>query len=289
MEQREVSLDYQKWLSTLMGFEFEIHYNPGASNKVADALSRKVRGDNELGVMETICGVPWAQIQAAISKDDFIQKVMHEIVEEGQQPFGFSVADGKLRYKGRLMNPANSDISRALLREYHDSPIGGHVGELKTYLRLAQEWYWVGMRKEVARYVQSCAICQQQKTLNVHPSGLLQPLPIPTQVWEDISMDFIEGLLKSQGVDTVLVVVDRLTKYAHFIGLKHPFSAVTVAGCFNKKIVRLHGFPSSIVSNRDRVFLSIFWKELFRLQGTRAGPQLITRKVMGKVSLSIRG
>lgn len=192
------------------------------------------------------------------------------VVEQGDDPsFGFSIVHGKLFYKGRYVLAKSSSFILVLLQEYHDSPFGGHGGEVKTYRRLAMEWFWDGMRKQVAQYVRQCKICQQQKASYQTPAGLLQPLPIATQVWEHISMDFVDGLPKSQGVDTVLVVVDRFTKYAHFLGLKHPFIAKTVAELFAKEIVRLHGFPSSIVSDRDRLFLSSFWKEPFRLQGTK--------------------
>ena len=103
----------------------------------------------------------------------------------------------------------------------------------------------------------------------LHLAGLLQPLIVPSRVWEDISMDFTEALPKVGGKSVILTVVDRFSKYAHFIPLAHPYTAESVAKAFFSNIVRLHGFPTSIVSDRDVVFTSGFWKALFAAVETR--------------------
>lgn len=108
--------------------------------------------------------------------------------------------------------------------------------------------------------MEDCEICQRSKYSTL--------ASIPTQVWMDVSMDFLGGLPKVRGKDTVMVVVDRLTKFAHFYALGHPFSAKDVVVVFIKEVVKLHGFPSTIISDRDPLFLSHFWKELFKMAGT---------------------
>lgn len=145
----------------------------------------------------------------------------------------------------------------------------GHSGFLRTYRRLADNFYWIGMKRSVQDFVKLCDVCQRQKYQAQSPAGLLQPLDIPNQIWEDISLDFVTALPKSKGFDSILVVVDRLSKYAHFLPLKHPFSAKVVAELFTKEVVKLHGIPCSIVSDRDPIFLSNFWQHLFELQGTK--------------------
>jgi hypothetical protein len=176
---------------------------------------------------------------------------------------------GLLYHEGRVVIPKNSPRIAWLLHEFHDTAVGGHSGFLRTYKKVSSLVYWEGMRKKIKEYVEACEVCQQNKYQTLKPGGLLQPLPIPKQIWDDISMDFIGGLPRAQGIDTVLVVVDRLTKYAHFLPVSHPYTAKEIAQLFIKEIVRLHGFPTSIVSDRDRVFLSNFWAEVFKQAGTK--------------------
>lgn len=214
-------------------------------------------------------GVCWTKLEEELKLDKELQLIISGLQANSPNSGKFSLIDGKLLYKGRYVIPRTSRFILSILKEYHDSLVGGHNGDVKTYLRTAQDWYWRGMRKDIESYVRRCDTCQRYKVTQQSPAGLLQPLPIPRLVWDELRMDFIEGLPLSQGFNTILVVVDRLTKYAHFIGLKHPFDAFSVAAVFIREIVRLHRFPSPIVSDRDRIFLSTFWKELFKLQGTK--------------------
>ena len=140
--------------------------------------------------------------------------------------------------------------SKLFSQIFHSSGLGGHSGIHATYKRIASILYWKGLWKMVREFVRNCTMCQQYKTENVAFPSLLQPLPVPKSIFSDISMDFVEGLPKSSGKDVIMVVVDRLTKYSHFIALVHPFVVSTVAAAYLDYIFKLHSNPNTIVSDR---------------------------------------
>jgi len=164
------------------------------------------------------------------------------LIADGASHPNYSFQNRKLFYKGKLVLPRNSSKIPTILQEYHSSPIGGHYRFFRTYKKLGALVYWEGMKKDIPQFVDSSEICQQNKHQTLSPEGLLQPLPTPTQVWKDISMDFIEGLPQSHGKDTIFIVANIFTKYAHFIPLSHPFTAKSVVEVFVQEVVRLHGF-----------------------------------------------
>ncbi|XP_033141136.1 uncharacterized protein LOC103847683 [Brassica rapa] len=176
--------------------------------------------------------------------------------------------DGFLFYDNRLCVP-NCSLRDLFVRESHGGSLMGHFGVAKTLKTLQDHFYWPRMKRDVERLCERCATCKQAKS-KVQNHGLYTPLPIPYHPWNDISMDFIVGLPRTRtGKDSIFVVVDRFSKMAHFIACHKTDDALHVANLFFKEIVRLHGMPKTIVSDRDTKFLSYFWKTLWSKLGTK--------------------
>lgn len=156
-----------------------------------------------------------------------------------------------------------------LLEEFHSTPTGGHIGISKTLARLSQNFTWPGIKDDVRNFILHCLHCQQTKYDYRKSPGLLCPLPVPMRQWEDLSLDFIGGLPSFWGYSVILVAVDRFSTGIHLGMLPHNHTASFVAHFFLDIIVKIHGVPRSLVSNRDPLFLSKFWQELFKFFGTK--------------------
>ncbi|KAJ4788910.1 polyprotein [Rhynchospora pubera] len=265
LDQRLSTVPQHHWVDKLFGFDFTIEYRPGRLNTVADALSPR---DTESLALHSI-SIPQFQLYDLLREEVNTLAAFQDLRnqhQEGNLAKEWSFCDGLFLRQHRIFVPASSSCLQPILTTAHGV---GHEGVQKTLHRIRRDFYIPQLKQLVQDFVRSCPLCQQHKVDHLHPAGLLQPLPIPARIWSDISMDFIEGFPKSHGKSVILTVVDRFSKYAHFIPLAHPYNACSVAQVFFEAIVKLHGIPESIVSDRDTVFTSNFWIERFRMMGVR--------------------
>ena len=171
--------------------------------------------------------------------------------------------------RGIIYVPNSHELKNLILGEIHNVPYAGHLGYQKTIAVVKSQYYWPGMKKEVVDFIARCLECQKVKAEHRNPASFLQPLPIPEWKWEVVTMDFSTKLARmNKKHDSIMVVVDKLTKATHFILVKLTHKATNIVDIYMREIARLHGIPKTIVSDRDPKFTSKFWKGLFNGFGT---------------------
>lgn len=258
----------QKYLAKLMDFTYTIEYKKGLENKAADALSRR---DEPAKIQQiTVLQPMWVtKVISSYEQDSEAQEIIAGCTMRSYDVSLYAYEDGLLKYKGKIYIGQSKELRLQVIQFMHSSNVGGHSGVQGTLQKIQQVFLWPGLREQVKEVVSQCQVCQVRKHENVKSPGLLQPLHIPNQAWVSISMDFIDQLPNSHGKTMIWVVVDRFTKYGHFVTLDHPISASSLAQVFLDSIYKLHGLPSYIVSDRDTIFTSTFWRELMNILGVQ--------------------
>jgi hypothetical protein len=288
LDQRLSTIPQHTWVSKLFGYDFRVEYLPGKANTVANALSRR----DEHSAMALPLSSPTFELYNELREElAHLEEAtqLKEKIEMGEAAARWTVLDGLLAHSGRIFVPTASALWPTILATTHGA---GHEGVQKTLHGLRASFYNTSATQLIKDFVKSCAVCQRNKSEHLHPAGLLQPLELLGSVWTDIAINFVEGFLRIGGKSVVMTVVDRFAKYAHFIPLGHPYTAVSVAQAFFNNIVKLHGILYSIVSDCDPVFTSMFWKELFTLSGIKVrmstafhpqtdGQSEVTNRILG--------
>ncbi|GBG64020.1 hypothetical protein CBR_g40266 [Chara braunii] len=292
----------------LSEFDFTIKKISGESNRVADALSRPPDlqcEDRQLSTISapTIHPAFLDEYRRAYTQCPEFQSIYADL-QAGKFVPNFKLDPSRLLYwlgrqgtrTPRLCVPSTGQLCVRAIAECHDQRAAGHLGVFKTLDRLYRHYYWEHHRPFTKEYVRTCRICQEANIPNPPPYGLLQPLPIPTQRWTSVSMDFIGPLRPPtpRGHDAIFVVVCRLTKHAHFLPCKYASSAKDIASLYFNRIAIHHGLPTSIVFDRDPRFTSHFWRGLHEIYGSELrlsssyhpqsdGQAEVTNKTLGSI------
>jgi hypothetical protein len=265
-------------LELIKDYDLGINYHLGKANVVANALSRRshvsqlvldsmpfelceefdklnlrIVANIEATEMEVGSNV-LQEIRKGQVEDEKIQEIKHNIKKE-KSPVFLEDEEGVLWYKGCICVPSVKELMDKILHDAHEFAYSIHPGGSKMYHDLKATYWWYGMKRDIAEYVALCDTCWQVKAEHQRPAGWLQPLQVPERKWGEIPMDFIVGLPRSQsGYDSIWVIVDRLTKVAHFIPIKTTYSGPQLAELHMSRIVCLHGVPKKIVFDRGTQF-----------------------------------
>lgn len=290
MKSRVLNRRQARWSLFLADFNFQIIYRPGSQAILPDTLSRRsdyaLKGGDEhvkqqeralinptsyseevhvISTIPIIDGEDEEQCMLPRTLKDIIRSATTEAVIAQFKPENvlndnFEFRDGLLWLQSKIVVPASAQD--AVLKTFHDHMLAGHPGRKKTF-EVISKWFWFPkMRSYIEKYVKQCDTCQRTKPIRQVPAGLLQPLDIPHRPWNQIAMDFIVKLPISNGYDSVLTVVDRFSKMAHFIPCRETITAPELSDLLVSEIFKHHGLPDSIVSDRGSVFVSQFWSHV---------------------------
>ena len=264
-----------RWIDLLADFDFSITHRPGREN-LADSLSR--RPDLEAFAIEGQCVLHSEEehdIRSDYEADRRAQAIIGRLAKPQKDNFHeryrWNDQEHRLYMKTvdrwRLYVPKGAWRLR-LLKEHHDAGSAGHPGRARTYSRLARLYFWPGMSIDVKRFVRSCDVCQRMKSGRQN-QGLSQPLTVPEQPWQHISMDLIVGLPRTQrGFDSIHTFVDRLTKFFYLVPTTATVDAAGDAQLYINNVFKLHGLSQTITCDRDPRFTAEFFKDVFHRLGT---------------------
>ncbi|GJX25175.1 putative reverse transcriptase domain-containing protein [Tanacetum coccineum] len=295
LDQKELNMRQRRWLELIT--TGDIRYHPGKANVVADALSRKERIEPlrvRALVMTIGLDLPKRILEAQIEaqkpenlvNEDVGGMIRRDIPKERLEPR----ADGTLCLHSRSWVPGYGDLRSVIMHESHKSKYSIHPGSEKMYQDVKKLFWWPNMKADIATYVSKCLTCARVKAKHQRPSGLLVQPEIPEWKWDNITMDFITKLPRSsQGFDTIWVIVDRLTKSAHFLPIRENDPLDKLARLYLNRIVARHGIPASIICDRDGRFTSNFWRSFQKALGTDISMSIFWGAVSSRKTVSRRG